>query len=253
MKKFQNIFFLLILTNTCVIAEGDALKEYQAGNAAYKAKDYEAAITAYERCLANSITAPELEFNLGNACYKAGKNAEAILHYERALKLSPSDDDIRYNLRLANLKNTDRIETIPKVFYERWSEGLTMLMNERSWSVLLLFLLWLTFGTVSFYFLTRVSKLKKTAFFGSIGLLIILFMTWSFTADRSDSEFGNDRAVIMKTSVYVKSSPDEKGNDLFILHDGTTVDVLDELEGWKRIRISNGSSGWLPSTFIEVI
>lgn len=253
MKKLSTISSIIALTLSFLIVNGDPLKDYQAGNSAFKAKNYEGAISAYEKCLNQGFTSSELEFNLGNACYKAGRNAESILHYERALRLSPGDEDIRYNLRIAALKNTDRIETLPKVFYERWFERLTMLMNEKSWTVISLVFTWLTFAGVAFYFLTRRSELKKASFFGSICSGLIAIILWSFASDRSEIEFGNDRAVVMKTSVYVKSSPDDKGNDLFILHDGTTVEVLDELEGWKRIRIANGSSGWLPSGSIEVI
>jgi SH3-like domain-containing protein len=57
----------------------------------------------------------------------------------------------------------------------------------------------------------------------------------------------------MEASSYVKSSPDEKGNDLFILHEGTKVEVLDELNDWKKIRIANGTVGWIKSGDIEMV
>ena len=54
-------------------------------------------------------------------------------------------------------------------------------------------------------------------------------------------------------SVYVKSSPDPKGNDLFIIHEGTKVELLDEFNEWKKIRLQNGSIGWLMNSEIEKI
>lgn len=57
----------------------------------------------------------------------------------------------------------------------------------------------------------------------------------------------------MTPSVYVKSSPDEKGIDLFIIHEGTKVEVLEELNNWYKIRLLNGNIGWLLSSETEVI
>ena len=61
------------------------------------------------------------------------------------------------------------------------------------------------------------------------------------------------QSIIMSSSVYVKSSPDEKGNDLFILHEGTKVDILDEINNWRKIRIANGSIGWMKVDEMEII
>jgi len=53
--------------------------------------------------------------------------------------------------------------------------------------------------------------------------------------------------------VTIKSSPDEKSIDLFVLHEGTKVRILDNIGNWYEIRIANGSVGWLPVSSIEKI
>ena len=35
------------------------------------------------------------------------------------------------------------------------------------------------------------------------------------------------------------------GEITFILHKGTKVNLLENLEEWKKIRIANGSEGWV--------
>ena len=60
-------------------------------------------------------------------------------------------------------------------------------------------------------------------------------------------------AIIFSSGAYIKSSPDENSINLFMLHSGTRVDVLDELQNWKRIRIANGNEGWIPADAIEII
>lgn len=57
----------------------------------------------------------------------------------------------------------------------------------------------------------------------------------------------------MSQSTYIKSSPDDKGTNLFQLHEGTKITVTDELQDWKKIRIPNGNEGWVRTRDIEQI
>jgi SH3-like domain-containing protein len=51
----------------------------------------------------------------------------------------------------------------------------------------------------------------------------------------------------------VKASPERAGKDLFILHEGTKVEVLDTFGEWSEIRIADGNEGWIRSSSIEII
>jgi SH3-like domain-containing protein len=63
-----------------------------------------------------------------------------------------------------------------------------------------------------------------------------------------------DKAIIMKPVSSVKSSPSgDSAKDLFVLHEGTKVQVLDNVGGWSNIELSDGRQGWLPSSDIEII
>jgi hypothetical protein len=54
-------------------------------------------------------------------------------------------------------------------------------------------------------------------------------------------------------TVTVKSSPDNSGNDLFILHEGTKVNIKLTLGDWVEINTLDGNSGWMPANSIEII
>ena len=41
--------------------------------------------------------------------------------------------------------------------------------------------------------------------------------------------------------------------DLFILHEGTVVEVLGLQDGWTRVRLANGNTGWIRSAAVEAI
>ena len=57
----------------------------------------------------------------------------------------------------------------------------------------------------------------------------------------------------MKPVSTVKSSPDNSGNTLFILHEGTKVSLIEEIGQWKRVELTDGRQGWINSLDIEVI
>jgi SH3-like domain-containing protein len=58
----------------------------------------------------------------------------------------------------------------------------------------------------------------------------------------------------MRPVSSVKSSPSaDSAKDLFILHEGTRVRILDNVSGYSQIEIADGRQGWIASGDIEVI
>jgi len=57
----------------------------------------------------------------------------------------------------------------------------------------------------------------------------------------------------MDSTAYAKSAPDEKSTNLFLLHNGTKVEVIEEQSGWKKIKIANGNTGWMINGALENI
>lgn len=248
--------FLLFLSNSqnaLGSAKSDALKIYHQANIAYQKLDYESSIRLYEQLIKNKSVSEEVYYNLGNSYFKAGNFAKAILNYERGKKLDPDDEDINFNLKIASLKVVDKIESVPQIFYKKWINQFSVLFPADTFSIVLIIMIWLLFASAAFYVIVHTVTGKKISF---ILIIIFLFLTCigGVMAARSHAIARIDQqSIIMETSVYVKSSPDEKGNDLFILHEGTKVDVLDQLNNWRKIRIANGSVGWMKLDEMEII
>ena len=63
-----------------------------------------------------------------------------------------------------------------------------------------------------------------------------------------------DTAIVMSPVSSVKSSPSSgSSKDLFVIHEGTKVTILDEVGSWKNISLADGRQGWLPAADLEVI
>ena len=81
--------------------------------------------------------------------------------------------------------------------------------------------------------------------------IIVLALSVLFAAQLKQAALKQDQAIVMSPTVTVKSSPNEASIDLFVLHEGTKVTLLDEADGWNKIKIANGSVGWLQADFMR--
>jgi tetratricopeptide (TPR) repeat protein len=251
MKKAVLIFGLFFLSiwlfavdNQTIIAQA---------NKAYSEGMYNNALDMYKQVLKSGYESADLYYNIGNASYKVNDFTSAILYYEKAIKLDPGNADYAFNLKIANGKISDKIEPIPELFYRRWYHSLVTQFSADTWAKagVVIFVLSLLFGAL--YFISRVLFIRKIGFWTGIILLVITFFSLLFAYQNYSKLQSQDEAIIFAPTVTIKSSPDEKSIDLFVLHEGTKVQLIDHIGTWYEIRIANGSVGWLPLASIERI
>jgi tetratricopeptide (TPR) repeat protein len=251
MKRIIFLFFVTI--NSVFVSAEDAIQLFNLGNEHYQKSEYDSALYYYQQILEKGKVSPALYYNLGNTYYKKGLLGEAILYYEKAVRLAPDDGEIKQNLEIARARTVDKIDPLPRMFYKRWITGLKNLFSPDTWTIITIVLLWLFFGSLTVYLLSRKTPIRKSFFALAAALLLIFFISAVITYDRYENLTGGNSAIIFEQSVYIKSSPEEKSTNLFMLHEGTKVEVLDELSNWRKIRIANGSIGWIKENAIRVI
>ena len=244
---------LLLVVGNIFIIVASPKQKFEEGNKEYRFGNYDKAISIYEELVKQGYRSSALFYNLGNSFYKGGNYAKAIVNYERAIKLNPQDDDIQFNLRLARMNTVDKIEPIPKLFYEQWWDRFIGSFSSDTWSKIGIAACWITLLFAGIYIFSNSVFLKKTGFFG--GLLFGFSAAFILITGKIQHTHVYDykTAVIIETSAYIKSSPDEKSTNLFMLHAGTKIEIVDELQGWKKIRIANGNIGWISNNDVEVI
>lgn len=251
MKKW--IHLLLIVAGISRASSQEAGLQFDQANQAYRSGEYEKASSLYEQIAENGYESPSLFYNLGNALFKMKDIPGAILNYERARRLSPHDEDITYNLRLANLRVIDKIDPLPELFIVEWWHEFMGLYSSARWAVIAISLLWgagICGGIVLFsrsILFRRILVLIGTVSFLS-SLLSFNGMFRQLRHEASDTD-----AIVFVASVSVKSSPDAQSTDLFLLHEGVKVELLDTVENWKKIRLPDGKMGWIPVDGIRII
>lgn len=251
MKKSGILLFFYTLAISIAIANPQT--DINNANKAYQNGLYEEAVSIYEKVLKQGHTSAELYYNLGNAYFKANKIPSAILNYERALKLDPTNEDIIYNLKVSNNQIIDKIDELPKLFYQRWWESLKQLNAPDNWAILSIILFSLLFTSIAIFLLSPSVNLRRLLLPIGFGLLFFTVLVFIIAQNTYKSANSKNEGIIYAASLSVKSSPEESGVDLFVVHEGLKVQIIDELTGWKEIRIANGSKGWVKSETIVPI
>lgn len=224
------------------------------GDSAYIRNDFASAIQIYESLLQTKGVAAEIYYNLGNSYYKLGDMAKAILNYERALLLNPGDSDIRSNLEIARSKTVDKVDAVPELFFVTWTNSLINCMGADAWAKCGVISFILLIVALYFFIFSKKIILKKIGFIASISLLVVLVLSNVFAAHQKDRLINRSDAIIMTPSVTVKSTPNESGTDLFIIHEGRKVSIKDNsMKEWKEIKLEDGNVGWIKATDLELI
>ena len=228
-----------------VFAQNPADEWFDQGNTAYNSGDYGNAVELYQKILDSGMESVPVYYNMGNAYYKMREYPMAIYCYEKALKLDPSNEEVQTNLEIANLAIVDKIEPVPQSFIVRWWRSLRAMCSSDLWA-------WCSVGAFALllicaflFFRSRRVGLRKLGFFMGLIFLIVFALSVVFAAQLRHAATTQDQAIIMTSTVTVKSSPAEASVDLFVLHEGAKVTILESSNGWNKIRIANGSVGWL--------
>lgn len=246
MKKI--VYILLLITQVFFAQNG-----FEDGNKLYQNGKYNEAITAYESVLATKKQSAELYFNIGNCYYKLNKVAPAIYNYEKALTLNPNDPDIINNLNFAKKLTIDEIKDIPKVGFEKLLRDFTATFYYDTWawiSVSLSFLFLLFF--VGYYF--SETTVSKRIFFVGMFVLVFVIVISILSAIFEKNYHESERpAIVFDEVVSVKNEPKSSASDVFVLHEGTKVFVMESLDNWKKIELTDGTEGWIEQSAIKEV
>jgi tetratricopeptide (TPR) repeat protein len=245
------LVFYLLLTPS-LLTSASAVTKVEA-DSAYVRGEYQKAIDSYEALLKKGVSA-ELYYNLGNAYYRTENITRAVLNYERALLLSPSDPDIRFNLQMARSKTIDKIVPEQEMFFVTWYRSLVNMASVDGWAMIALVCLGLAIVLSLIYLFSNLIWLRKVGFFGAFLMIIIFVCSNIFAHQQKNQLVYRSGAIITESAVTVKSTPAKNGVDLFILHEGTKVTIIDaSMKEWKEIRLADGKEGWIETRQMEAI
>jgi hypothetical protein len=167
--------------------------------------------------------------------------------------LNPNDKEIKNNLKFAQKLQIDEIKEVPKVGFAKLLRDFTGQYPYDTWawisvSFALLFLLFF----VGYYF--SGTTFSKRIFFIGMFAVVFLILISVTAAIFEKAQYQNERpAIVFAEVVAVKSEPKSSSSDVFVLHEGTKVFVLETLDTWDKIQLTDGTEGWIEKSAIKEV
>ena len=222
-------------------------------DSAYARADYEAAVKLYGK-LAEQNPTSDVCYNLGCAYYRIDDIAHSVLWFERALKLSPSDKDVLFNLEMARTKTIDKIIPQHEFILFTYFRVMTNWFSLRTWTIIGLFGFVLMLASLLFFWASGSVTVRKLTFSLAIVLLLVTILSNVCAMQQRNFKQTHTSGIITTPAVTVKSTPADNGNDLFVLHEGSKVEILDDsLKEWCEVSIADGKVGWIPKKVFDLI
>ncbi|HKL67092.1 MAG TPA: SH3 domain-containing protein [Bacteroidales bacterium] len=245
------ITVIIILFTFLTPSEASDLKEakdiYKQAVEEYKEGNFRQAYELFNDIIDRGYSSFSLYYNTGNAAFKTGDIPSAILNYEKSLLLKPFDEDARYNLEIAKTYTVDKLEVIPEIFFVEWFRTLSLTLRSNHWAAGALFFFTVSVVLLAVFLFSARYRVKKISFAGALTLFILFLFTLGLGLTNRSLTANNNEAIIFEPVVTGSSSPGTGGNELFVIHEGTKVEILDKLGDWYEISLSDGTIGWIPA------
>ncbi|MEH6745661.1 MAG: tetratricopeptide repeat protein [Maribacter arcticus] len=250
MFKKLAIFFSLF---TVLLCTAQSNKLFDEATAAYNSGEYEKAIGFYTDILDDGEHSAAVYYNLGNSYYKLNNIAESIYFYEKALLLSPNDEEVKTNLSYAQNMTIDAIDTMPETGLSKLYKSVTGKLTFDQWAYLAIALIIIFVLLYILFYYANSSTLKRWSFIGSILALFICIIAIVFAfIQRSDFK-DLQPAIIFAEESSIKSEPNAISQQVFVIHAGTKVNVLDQLDEWNKIKLADGKTGWIQKNELKLL
>jgi hypothetical protein len=230
--------FLLLLVG---LGRADAQTSYEAGIQAIDAGDFAAAEGELRAALEAGGRDPAVYHALGNALYRSGELGRAMAAWQRGLVLEPRNGDLASNLDRARGETIDRIDPQARTSPLVWQRALSTRESG---------LLGSTFVSLAIWTALVSRVLRRRGGEASSGLR---WWGWAslgigslMMASTAVAIGGPEGAIVVRPAVTARSTAGSAGVDLFVLHEGAEVRVLDETADMTLVSLPDDRKGWMP-------
>ncbi|MGI9547523.1 MAG: tetratricopeptide repeat protein [Flavobacteriaceae bacterium] len=245
--------FLFVFLFSCLATLAQSESLFESATDSYNAGAYEKAIESYKEILDSGEHSAALYYNLGNCYYKLNQIAPSIYYYEKALLLDPGDKEIKNNLAYAQQMAIDSIEPLPESGLTRIYNSIIGLFSFDQWAYFAVVLILIFVLTYLAYYFLRYSSHKRAAFLSSMVSLIIALICIVFAFVQYEHYMSEQPAIVFAEECMVQSEPNNRSTEVFLLHEGTKVKVIDGLEDYKKIELADGKVGWVQQDDIKML
>jgi tetratricopeptide (TPR) repeat protein len=238
------IFLMMLLVSSFGYAQNlDSL--FVKANKLYQQENYLDALELYQDIEKQNVESEALYFNMANIYYKTNQVAPAIYFYEKALQIDPNNKDIKFNLDFAQRMILDNIEPLPKSLGQKFRDGVILKFKYNTWAIIAVSLAFLFALLFLLYHFSYSTSKKRFYFITSITSATLVAISLFFAFKSYHYVTTTKSAIIFAPQTQVKSAPTKNSEVNFELHEGSKVQVLEDLDNWRKIKIADGKTGWM--------
>ena len=244
------VVLLLVVNESFGVNNVDSV--FNNSNELYSANMFQDALDGYVSILDQDISNEVLYYNIGNCYYKLDRLGHARLSYEKAKLYDSTDKDIIHNLEVIEGKLIDEITAVPEFFIISIIKGINSTFSACQWGYIFLIALYLNVLLVVLFLFSFSIDMKVNILRGfSISILFFLITTFFLFYSNSKSKYID--AILVDMNTYVKTAPSFSSSDYFVIHEGVKFQIIDSVDDWSRILLSDGKDGWVKNSTFQKI
>lgn len=249
MKNLLTILLLCIFSTSVLLADGfnEAMKK---GNEFYSNNQFPEALKAYNELIKDDVTSLGLYYNLGCTYFQLDSLAQSIYYLEKAKQLYPKDADLEHNLSLAYGNQQDDIDKFPEIFITSFFKKIANFLSSNLWMILAALCLW--FSVIHFYLkgtgkvLLNINRLYIYSLLFGLCCFIMAYLNYHFNYNKQE-------AIVFSPITTVYKSPNSEAENLIEIHEGLKVSILDEVDQWYQIKMTDNTKGWLSKSAVKLL
>jgi len=140
------------------------------------------------------------------------------------------------------------------MFFITWWRTITNAMSINSWLIIAFVAFVLMLTCIIVYAFMSDMMWRKIGFYGALLALFITIVANLCAFSQHLTIVNRQYAIIMDSAVTVKSSPSDSSTDLFVIHEGAKVEMLDQtMKEWCEVKLEEGKVGWVPVSTLQQI
>lgn len=211
-------------------------------------------LTALTSLAQTDTVAADSIYNAGNEAFRLKEYGNSVLCYQRVLWINPDHTDARYNLAIVQTRLEDRFAVPQEMFFTTWTRELRTSHSYTTWLGYSVLLFLGMMVLILLFRHTRGRVVQRVIFYAGIAMLVAFIVTNVFAGMQYYDYGHNTQAVIMADEASCYNSPVARGKAAHTLHVGTQVNITDTYgKEWVEVQLPDTRRYWMHRTHLEKV
>ena len=145
----------------------------------------------------------------------------------------------------------DDIKIVPKVGFHKLIEDFTSSYYYDTWAWIAVVFGFVFLGFFIGYYFSG-TTFKKRIYFTGMFLILFGIVVSVASGIYEKNRISNDKpAIVFAENASVKGEPKSSSTETILLHEGTKVYVLESIANWKKVQLTDETTGWIQEDAIK--